>query len=169
MSKRDSGQPLDLPFTVLVDQQEGRPYKFRDLRADAREGRRPLRVATRTVHLKTGDYSLEGMEDRVSVERKSLADLYGTLGGARERFERELARLQQMECATVVIEASWPQILLDPPEFSRLNPKTVHRSIIAWQQEFPRVHWWAAGDRRLAEVTTLRILQRFWGRQQAGG
>jgi ERCC4-type nuclease len=113
------------------------------------------------VTLPTGDYSLEGYADRVAVERKTLADLYTTLGQGRERFECELQRLAAMQLGFVVVEADWRTIVRRPPAFSRLNPKTVYRSVIAWQQRFPNVHWWACPNRRFAEVTTLRVLERF--------
>ena len=90
-----------------------------------------------------------------------LADLFATLGQDRERFERELTRLAEMTFAAVVVEADWDKILKHPPEFSRLNPKTIFRSVIAWQQRYPRVHWWMGPDRRFAEIVTLRILERF--------
>jgi hypothetical protein len=117
--------------------------------------------------LRTGDYSLRGYEARVAVERKSLQDVYHTLGQRRACFERELARLNEMEFAAVVVEASWEAILREPPGRSRLRPKVVYRSVLAWGQRYPRVHWYTMGNRRLAEVTTLRILERFY-RDHAG-
>jgi hypothetical protein len=39
--------------------------------------------------------------------------------------------------------------------------------VLAWQQRFVRVHWLFMGSRRLAEVTTLRVLERFY-RDHAG-
>jgi ERCC4-type nuclease len=152
---------VTFPAVILIDSREQMPFRFTGLRADAKEGRWPLAVTTRTETLPTGDYSLEGMADRVAVERKSLADLFATLGQDRERFERELVRLAAMQFAAVVVEADWTKILKHPPDFSRLNPKTIFRSVIAWQQRYPRVHWWTCPDRRFAEVVTLRILDRF--------
>lgn len=149
-------------FTIAVDTREQRAYRFEGLRADACRGRRPLLVQSVPTTLRQGDYSLVGHEHEIAIERKSLADLYSTLGGGRGRFERELRRLDALQWAAVVIEADWSAILDGPPGgFSRLNPKTIYRSIIAWQQQFPRVHWWPASNRRLAEVTTFRILERF--------
>jgi ERCC4-type nuclease len=155
--------PAPVPFagTILIDKREQRPYSFAGFHADARAGGVPLAVATRVVCLPTGDYSLEGYGDTVAVERKTLADAYATLGQGRDRFERELERLAQMPFAAVVIEADWRTIIRHPPAHSRLNPKTVYRSVIAWQQRFPNVHWWACPNRRFAEVTTLRVLERF--------
>jgi DNA excision repair protein ERCC-4 len=162
-----SDEPLVTPFVVLVDQQEGIPYRFEGIIADARQGRRPLVVPTETVHLKTADYTIRGLESRVAVERKGGAqngaeDLFRTIGQGRERFERELARMNEMEVAAVVVEAEWSQILTDPPKWSKLPPKNVYRSCLAWQQRFPRVHWWTVAGRKMGEVTTFRILERFW-------
>ena len=124
---------LDLPV-VLVDDREKRPYTFARCRGDAREGYAPLAVPTRRVTLPTGDYSLDGLADRVAVERKSLADLYGTLGRRRARFQDELARLNALDAAFVVVEADWRTILRSPPPHSRLSPKSyTFRNIILWQ------------------------------------
>lgn len=168
---RQSNRPLAVPFTVLIDQQEGLPYRFQGIRADADRSCRPLVIPTRTVHLKTGDYSIEGLESEISVERKSLTDWYRTLGQERDRFKREIQRLSMMQDATVMIEASWPEILFHPPDFARLHPKAIHRTVIAWRRRYPTVHWWPAGDRRLAEITTFRILERYWNERtsQRGG
>ena len=162
----DEPDYLLCPWTVVVDSREQAPYHFHNFRADAIQKYRPLVVRTVVAGLASGDYSIEGFENRVAVERKSLADLYGTLGGGRERFERELQRLGEMEFAAVVIEAGWPAIIGSPPPQSKLLPKTVYRSVIAWQQEFPTVHWWACESRDFAERTTFRILERFWKREQ---
>jgi DNA excision repair protein ERCC-4 len=161
-NQHDPDAPLPTPFTVVIDSREQANYTFQGLRADAKQLCRPLVVQTVVRGLRSGDYSLAGHENAIAIERKSLSDLYGTLGKGRDRFERELARLAEMRLAVVMVEASWHEILTSPPDRSRLNPKTVHRSVIAWQQRFPNVHWWTAGDRRLAEITTFRILERWW-------
>ena len=154
--------PLVFPLTVLIDQREGLPYRFEGLNADADFGYRPLLVPTRTTHLRTGDYSLEGLENTIAIERKSLHDCYSTLGQQRERFVRELRRLQEgYAWAAVVVEAGWDEIIRRPPERSSLKSKTVFRSVLAWMQRFPRVHWVMAPDRRFAEVAVFRMLERF--------
>ncbi|HZT79596.1 MAG TPA: ERCC4 domain-containing protein [Gemmataceae bacterium] len=162
----DTAQPLTVPFTVLIDHREKRPFRFAGLRADAKQGRRPLTVPTRRVQLQTGDYTVEGLEDRVAVERKSLEDLFGTLAQCRDRFERELIRLARCDFAAVVIEADWLTILASPPERSELRPKSVFRSVLAWQQRHPTVHWWACWNRAFAETVTFRLLERFWKESQ---
>ena len=171
----DAGRLLVSPFVVVVDSREKAPYGFASIHADAaqRQGGSPQVVLVRSVvrGLAAGDYTLEGHEPdtplSVAVERKSACDLFGTLGQARARFVSELQRLAACEFAAVVVEAEWSELLGSPPAHSRLNPKTVHRSVIAWQQRYPRVHWWFLPGRDAAEVTTYRILERFWKEQQS--
>jgi ERCC4-type nuclease len=164
---RDTG-PLTCPFVVVIDTREQLPLTFAGLTADAKDGRRPLVVQTQRGTLSQGDYSILGMERRVAVERKSAGDLFGTLGRHRRRFERELARLQALAFAAVVVEADWAEILTRPPERSRLPPKTVFRSVVAWQQRYRGVHWCFMPGRAAAEAATFRVLERFWRDRQPG-
>lgn len=146
---------------IVVDGREKAPYRFQGLRADANKQARPLAVKWQWGFLPTGDYSILGYEGRIAIERKSLEDLYGSLGQYRDRFEREHERMAKLEFAAVVIEASWKEILTRPPERSRLNPKVVFRTGMSWMVRF-RVPWVMAEDRRLGEVTTFRLLDRWW-------
>jgi len=154
------------PFTVVIDNREGAPYPFTNLRSDASDGNRKIYVPRRFVHLETGDYSIEGCESKICVERKSLEDLFSTLGQGRERFEREHERMAEINStpgghACVVVEADWKTAMFCPPEHSRLSPKTVFRTWLAWRNRYG-VEWLFMGDRRMAEITTFRILERWW-------
>lgn len=165
---RPPEEPVICPFIVAVDTREQAPYHFQDLEADADKGYRPLIVRDQRMTLRTGDYSIVGLQDNVTIERKSLEDAYGTFGSGRERFERELERMAEMDFAAVVIEASWSHLIGRPPKRSRLQPKTVYRSIIAWQQRYG-VHFWDCPTRSFAERTTFRLLERFWKDFDQGG
>ncbi len=70
----------DVPV-LLVDTREQKPLRFSHL---------PAEPAT----LYTGDYSVRGLEEVFAVERKSLADLAGSLTRERDRFMREMHRLR---------------------------------------------------------------------------
>ena len=172
MSSRSSGDAPPrvhvFPVDVIVDSREQLPFAFAGLQSDTRDGGGPLVVTLRRGTIDAGDYSLAGHEARVAVERKSLSDLYSTIGQGRERFERELDRLSRLECAAVIVEAEWSTILNDPPRHSQLSPKTVFRSIVAWQQRWRGVHWWMCAGRRHAEVTTFRVLERWWRDEEKG-
>lgn len=166
MAKTLSPNPA-FPNVILIDSREQKPYSFDGITADAEHGGGTWQVRTEVRGIQSGDYSLDGYADRVAVERKSVSDLYGTVGKGRNRFVRELERLAAMEFAAVVIEGDWTEILHRPPPRSKLSPRTVYRSVLAWQQRYPRVHWWACPSRAFAEVTTFRVFERFLKEQAA--
>ena len=145
---------------VIADTREQQPYTFEGLTCDSIDGGGPLTVPVIRDTIDAGDYALQGYTG-CAVERKSLQDLYGTIGQGRNRFERELERLSKLRFAAVVIEATWPEVCAEPPPHTMLPPKTVFRSILAWMVRYPTIHWMPCGDRRLAEVTTFRLLERY--------
>lgn len=168
-SKRSSQNEFIVnPFTIIIDQREKAPFSFSGFRSDADKKNTPLIIPTRVEYLVTGDYTIEGFQSEISVERKSISDLVGTLTAGRERFIEELQRAQEMKFAAVVVEGGWSDVLQFCHEAASRNasrspsPKTVFRSIVAFQQRFHRVHWWMCNDRRMAEWAAFRILDRYF-------
>ena len=92
MSSRSDGFAR---VVVITDTRERQPYGFD-----------PGRVTTVRRALRSGDYSLEGFEERVAVERKTLDDFAQSLIRARERFLAEMRRLESFDAACVVVEGS---------------------------------------------------------------
>jgi ERCC4-type nuclease len=152
------------PHTVLVDTREQAPFHFQGMTVEQTTTKGsfscPLVVQTAKASLRSGDYTVRGYENVISVERKSHEDLIGTLGGGRQRFEEEMYRLNQMNFAAVVVEAYWTAIMRGIAG-RKLSPQSVYGSVISFQQRYPRVHWWPCPSRRDAETTTFRILKRF--------
>lgn len=87
------------PLRIVIDTREQLPYEFP-----------PERVTAVRRALAAGDYSLAGRESEFAVERKSLADFVQTVIRGRERFHKELAKLQGYRRACVVIEGSLADI-----------------------------------------------------------
>ena len=145
------------PFVVVVDTREQHPFAFRSITG---ERGRVIEIATCRAGLKTGDYSIRGLEDVVAVERKSKTDLYGTVGRGRARFEKEIERLAAMEVPAVVLECDLSS-LLRPPERSRVSPSSVLNSLIAWSVRH-RIPVRPCPGRRFAELVTYRLLPHFW-------
>lgn len=155
-----------LPFTIAISSAEQAPWTFQSIPGDVKEKCKFWMVLRSRMYLKTGDYTILGMQDRIAIERKSAADLWSTLTGSksnktrRQVFERELARLQDMERAYIVVESDWPSMFDDPP--TGALPKTIYRSYLAYMNRFPGVHWVFCHGRRIAELTAFRILKRFY-------
>ena len=162
----DRPAAIKSPFVVTIDRREQQPWTFDGLTAGAADNYASLIVHTEPATLQTGDYGIIDMPG-IAIERKSLADLYGTLTVGRQRFVRELERLAELDFAAVVIEASWHHIAHDPPFRMRAKPRSIVASILAWQQRYP-IAWLTAGDRRMAAALGYRMLERFWRDKQEG-
>lgn len=168
-------QAVVTPFTILIDADEKQPFSFLGLRSDANQSNRPLIVRTQRKHLGDthGDYSVEGLEGWAHVERKSMSDWQSTVlgwGGGRERFERTLGYLSELPCGAVVIECTLKTAMAQMPAYGtktvKENQKTFYRTVLAWSVDY-RVPFIHCDDRRLAEVTAFRILERQWKHQHA--
>ena len=88
------------PATVIIDTREQEPYSF-----DPR-----LATAVRRA-LPAGDYSIDGLEACVAVERKTLDDFVSTVIHNRARFREELRKLTGYQAACVVVEAGLIDVL----------------------------------------------------------
>ena len=134
---------------ILTDTREQKPYSFTT-----------YQTTTAAAALSCGDYSLKGFQDRVAVERKSLADLIGCLTGKdRTRFEKELARAGSYERFAVVVEASL-QDISGRRYRSAMEPHAVLQSVTAFYIRYG-IPFLFCGDRGGAEYLTHSILQKF--------
>lgn len=151
------------PFTVAVDSREQAAFSFVGFMCDAPHKDRPLLIPIQTATLQTGDYSVIGMESLVSIERKSVADFVSTISGDRERFERELVRMQQMQFSAVIVEGDWDSIANRLQErSSKVSMKSIYRSVMAFEMDYIKTHWKFCKTRNMAERTCYRFLERFY-------
>lgn len=81
---------------IVVDTREQKPFKFS--------------VPTVKKGLTSGDYSIVGYEDDITVERKSLPDLVRCCGRDRSRFMDQCRRLLEIKYRLLIIEAGWGEI-----------------------------------------------------------
>ena len=169
----DQDRSVVSPFTILVDVQEKHPFQFQGIKTDANFGNRPIIVRTKTQSLGPthGDYSIDGFMGECHIERKSIDDARSTIlgwGERRERFEATLEFLSSVWVAAVIVECSLAS-LIDSAEARGKktkdeNRKILHRQTMAWMTDFT-VPWFFCDDRRLAEITTFRIMHRCYAKQ----
>ena len=150
------------PFTVVIDTREQSPWEFRGITADATKGHAVYNVETVRMTLAEGDYTIQGRESEIRVERKSAADLFATLTHGRKRFERELVRLSSFAFSAVVVEAEFVDLVQRPP--TGMRPRSFVGSYVALSQRYP-TRWFFAGNRPFAEVMAFRLMER-WRRDR---
>ena len=88
---------------VLVDTREREPFPLHENHPNWIGGER--RIA-----LKTGDYTVEGMESLLCLERKSLTDLVACTVTYRHRFLSVCSRLARFQWKAILVEATLEDI-----------------------------------------------------------
>jgi len=131
-------------FTIIIDSREQKPYRFK--RAIVK-------------NLKAGDYSVAGLEDKITIERKTKSDAYGTIGKGRKRFKKELENLINYDYKAIVVECSLADFLKSPV-FSKLSPRSAINSLISWNIKY-KVNIFFASNRKLARALVYRLLQKY--------
>lgn len=119
--------PKQLP-PVLYDKQEKRPWVL------------PFKM--KRVNLKTGDYTFEGFEDIIAIEKKSgLVELLNDLAnGYRPTFERFLKRLSEYPVKVIVVEDTLSELSINRAlthirRKSKGRARLTSRSIYYWVAE----------------------------------
>ena len=114
--------------------------------------------------LKTGDYSLKGYENQITIERKSLSDFVGCVGFGRERFKKELERMRDYDFSAVIIESSLSMIISEIWQYKNLMSKMRYGHILgaisAWRVEF-NVHFILAENRINEASEIVRLFNKF--------
>ena len=136
-------------LTIIEDTREQAPLDFSAF---------PF-VEVERATLRSGDYSVKGWESRFAVERKSLADLVGTITHGHERFERELERLASFQYAAVVVEA--PEMDLRTGRYrSQLLPRAAVGMITAFEVRY-RIPFHFCGTRAMAAQRIYELAYYF--------
>jgi hypothetical protein len=91
------------PVPILRDTREKKPWDFsKDKYFDGQKD----------VALKTGDYSLEGYEDDIVVERKKdVNELIANFTTDKRRIYDEVERLKKFRFAAIVVEQNLAEVL----------------------------------------------------------
>jgi ERCC4-type nuclease len=92
---------------IVIDTREQKPYKLTDAVKSA---------------LKTGDYSIEGYEEEIAIERKSYSDLYHSLTTAKNRFKKQMKRLSKYPYRYLVIDSTVSSVILGHPQCDLPGP-----------------------------------------------
>jgi len=92
---------------------------------------------TELCKLDSGDYSIKGMEDIVTIERKNgFSELFGNMTSKsnKERFHREMERMKNVKHKYIVVEGNINKDILGmcPPQMRNGPPA---KTILKWLNE----------------------------------
>ena len=152
------------PFTIIKDTREKQGYTFA-----ASSTKYHVCKGMVNRKLDTGDYSIEGLEDKVCIERKaSVVELANNVGISRKRFEAEIERMKEFPHKFLVLEFSLTD-LMDFPEGSdvpnseikklRVTNKYMLRFLMEMQINH-NVNVIFCDSKKNAKWTVLSILKR---------
>ena len=153
---------------VLVDSREKYPFKLADSHSNwiGGEKRRAL---------KTGDYSIEGMEKLVALERKSLTDIVHCTVGSRELFLKACERLSVFPWKAIIIEATYedlktPYTMFEDME-TEVHPNAVCGTLDAIEAKYGIQIIYTSRHRTLATEKAASWLSKhftYWWLEQNG-
>ncbi len=150
------------PFTVIESNAEQAQWTFQGIVI----GGNQWVIPRKRQYMKTADYSIEGLSDRILIERKSPEDLVGSVTGGHKRLEAEHQRMLD------VIETGGFACLICEGSLSEIDEALRHDDrhgtaetllgcCASWPIRF-KTPWFFAGDRRRAELLAFRILLKWW-------
>lgn len=113
---------------VIIDTREQFPFDL---------GRFPNWIASeRRQKLNVGDYSIEGMEDLLTIERKNLSDLITTVMQQRSRFFRMCEKMSRYSWKALFVEASYEDIKSPYGDYTSAHPNAVSGTLDALEAKF---------------------------------
>lgn len=122
--------------------------------------------------LKTGDYSVEGFESKITIDRKrSSSELQMCLFSQYPRFSRELQRMQSYDEAYILCSFPFEHIRSFPlkekmpkrisRKFKNFGPYFI-KKLRETQEEFPYVQFLFSDSKHDAESTAYQILRNYY-------
>jgi ERCC4-type nuclease len=135
---------------IIIDTREQTPWTFGH--------------ASQFNTLKTGDYSILGLEEVVVLERKRHNEFIQCMTHERDRFVRELDRAQAIPLFHVIVEASLKGVLdcLYDDWPNGTHPNAIRGTLAAWSNRYPTVRFWFPGDRETSATWAEHLLRKTW-------
>ncbi len=133
-----------MQIKIKIDSREQKPYHFEN---------------SEVGMLKIGDYSICGLENHISIERKELNDLIGCLTTGRERFEKELFKGRSLDYFALVIEGSLSD-LANGNYRSQMGVKSAIQSLMAFSVRYGLPIFFCE-NRQFGQRITESLLEKY--------
>ena len=141
--------------TILVDTREQTPWEFENVYFHGEKRTFPTRRAT----LKSGDYTLEGLESFAAIERKSLTDFLSSITRGRDRFKREMERLADFRSKAIIVEQPLDDAFNAREFGSLVNPDSIAGTIASWGARYG-IQFLFCRNRASAQFVALHFLNQ---------
>jgi len=136
-------------FQVVVDSREQKPYRFKNSIISA------LPYGDYTIFYKNKNYI-----NRICVERKSnVSELFAFSGRHRERFERELKKLSEIEYPILLLEMDFMDIVNEQPP-GILLASVVYGTLISFMVKY-NIHIYFVHNRVNARAVLYKLFYNF--------
>ena len=135
-------------YTIIVDSREQKPYFNKNIEVKG---------------LKTGDYSIKGYENKICIERKSLIDLFGTLGAGNKRFKKELERAQELDYFAIIIDGTFRQVRdkdFEGSYHSKMKGYIINKILFTLIVKY-NIHVFFGGDRKQSKSIIKQIFDAY--------
>lgn len=152
---------MNEPFTIIIDTREQHPWEF------------PYHT-TATRKLDTGDYSIEGMEDLLCIERKNgIAEIANNM--TESRFKDVIERMSKYKHAYMLIECNYDQLInypigSDVPKKIwnkvKISPAFIMKFLTELSVKY-NIHVIFCGCPSWAEKTAISIMKRVYEHHQS--
>lgn len=121
--------------------------------------------------LATGDYSLEGLEDKITVDRKrNSGELYLNFGVDKTRLNKEFERMHSFEEAYFVCSFPFSDLEIFPERsgipkhrwrYLKMAPAYLKRVIKETEERYENIKFIFCDDQFAAEEVTYNILKKY--------
>lgn len=124
--------------------------------------------------LPTADYSVEGMEELLTLERKSIGDLLGCMVTQRVRFLSVCERMAAFRWKAIIIEATYEDLKSDWAGFgipAEVHPNSVVGTLDAIEARFAIPILYTSTNRALTTERAASWLSKhftYWWLEQNG-
>lgn len=149
---------------VLIDTREKMPFDFTEFNNWI--------AGQKIKTLKVGDYSIEGMEKLLVMERKTLTDVITTLMQQRNRFFKMCEQMTAYRWRALLIEASYEDIKSSyDEEWTLAHPNAVSGTLDALEARFGIPVIYTSRFRQLAEERAASWLSKhftYWYLEENG-
>jgi DNA excision repair protein ERCC-4 len=145
-------------FTIIRDTREQTPWEFHYEHTVAEE------IGT----LKTGDYTVKGLEDKICIERKGcIEEFANNLGREFTRFSKELIRMDEFPHSFIICEFPIRDLIEYPfhksnqqlQKTSKISGKFLLKVIMEIQLRH-NVKIMFCGNKYFANKTALSLMKR---------